>query len=84
MCKDLGVEMERRVNEHALRRRHLRLLVCQPTFRYEESCVVEVRESAVVLSFSLFVAFLADDESCERAIHRVIGHLASRQDRTDE
>lgn len=59
-----------------LKCRFLHLLVCQPTFRYEESCVVEVRESSVVFPFSLFVAFLTDDESCEGAIHRVIGHLA--------
>lgn len=60
------------------------LLVCQPTFRYEESRVVEVRESVAVVAFSVsfLVALLADYESCEGAIHGVIGHLAWRGDRS--
>lgn len=57
--------------------------VCPPTFRYEESFVVEVRESiaAVVFSFPFLIALLADDERCEGAIYRVIGHLLWREDR---
>lgn len=53
-------------------------LVRQPTFRYEKSRVVEVRESVAVvaISFNFLVALLADDESSEGAIHRVIGDLA--------
>lgn len=52
-------------------------LVCSPTFRYEESCVEEVRESVAVVAFSIsfLVALLTDDQSCEGAIHGVIGHL---------
>lgn len=59
-------------------------LVRQPTFRYEESRVVEVRESVAVvaISFNFLVALLADDESSEGAIHRVIGDLAWREDRS--
>ena len=54
----------------------------QPTFRYEESCVVEVRERVVFSFFFLFlIALLTDDKSCEGAIHRVIRHLAWREDR---
>lgn len=55
------------------------------TFRYKESCVVEVRESVVVFfsfPFSFLVALLTDDESCEGAIYRVTGHLALREDRS--
>lgn len=52
-------------------------LVCPQTFGYEESCVEEVRERVAVVAFSLsfLVALLTDDQSCEGAIHRVIGHL---------
>lgn len=52
-------------------------LVCSPTFRYEESCVEKVRESVAVVAFSIsfLVALLTDDQSCEGAIHGVIGHL---------
>ena len=55
----------------------------QLTFRYEQSCVEEVRESVAVVafSFSFLVALLTDDESREGPIHRVIGHLAWREDR---
>ena len=54
----------------------------QPTFRYKERCVEEVRESSDVVAFSFpfLVAFLADDESCEGAIHSVVGHLARRNE----
>ncbi len=56
--------------------------VCRPTFRYEESCVVEVRESVAVVAFSfpLLVTLLTDDQSCEGAIHCVVGHLVRRED----
>lgn len=54
----------------------------QPTFRYEESCVEEMRESVVVaFSFPFLVALLTDNESCEGAIYRVIGYLPWREDR---
>lgn len=60
------------------------LFVRQPTFRNEESRVVEVRESVAVVAFpfNFLVALLTDDESCEGAIHRVIGDLAWREDRS--
>lgn len=56
--------------------------VCLPTLRYEERRVTEVRESISVaaIPFPLFVALLTDYESCEGAIHRVVGHLAWRED----
>lgn len=72
------------MNVWELKGRYVQPPVCQPTFRYEESCVVEMRQSSVAHSFSFLVAFLTDDESCEGAIHRVIGHLARRRDGTDE
>lgn len=58
-------------------------LVCQTTFRYEEGCVVEVSKSIAVVAFSFpfLVSLLTQDESCEGAIHRVIGHLSWREDR---
>ena len=56
--------------------------VCVPTLRYEERCVAEVRESVSVVAvpFPLLVTLLADYESCEGAIHRVVGHLMWRED----
>lgn len=64
----------------------LRRTGCPPTFRYEESCVVQVRERIAVVAFSspFLVALLTDYESCEGAIHGVIGHLARREQMDSE
>lgn len=47
------------------------LFVLQPTFRYEQSGVEQVREivAVVVFSFHFLVALFTDDESREGAIH---------------
>lgn len=71
----LGIEMTFGVNERKLECACVcRSAVNQTTFRYEQSRVVEVGEGVVVVVFSVsfLVAFLADDQRGEGAIHRVV------------
>lgn len=56
----------------------------RPTFGDKERGVVEVRKSSAVTAvpLSFLVPFVAHDERCEDAIHRVTGHLERERKRT--